>query len=115
MSDLYLKFVLKVTGSPSFDLQLIKATTELVGNTGRDYEDLKQTYDNEVDEFGVRKTAQYIDFWKSVSQTLGAREEKFPLSFFYATLDISADEEKSDGSGILPVHQMMKNKRCNRY
>ena len=90
-----------MTGSPSFDLQLIKATSELVGNASRDYEDLKQAYDNEVDEFGERKTAQYDDFWKSVSQALGAREEKFPLSFFYATLDISADEEKLDGSGIV--------------
>ena len=102
---------IQVTGSPSFDLQLIKATTELVGNTDRDCKDLTCAYDNSLDEFGERKTTQYVDFWKNVSQTLGAREESFPLSFFYATLDISADEEKLDGSAILPAPQITKNKR----
>lgn len=115
------------TGSPAFDLQLIKATVDLVGQVDASKEDEAEFNDTSssggnwpsaAEEEGVfaerfERDVKSLSFWKNVSMILGTQNEKFPLSLFYAALDISS-EDRSGEVGILPSHQLQRNKRINR-
>ena len=55
-----------------------------------------------------------ISFWRNISTALGTKHEAFPLSLFYAALDISS-EEVSEVASIFPSEVIINRKKINRY
>ena len=63
----------------------------------------------------------YYSFWKSVSIVLGSKQEKFPLSLFYAALDISGGGDvfpfknnHEQENGYYPASHIARNRRIDR-
>ena len=70
------------------------------------------------------RNQHYYSFWRSVSNVLGSRHEKFPLSLFYAALDISGggdmfpmknyQDNEGQGNAYYPSSRITRNRRIDR-